>query len=130
MIAVGFQGRPRVGLFYSKQFPVETRLAASPAIAPRPRDGATPFSKHGPPSGYLSTVTPVILSAFSTCPILASPTTEPGRRGWKRRLGSPLSAPHFFCLALLCVFPVRLCAPMAKPFLPRQTEPRLNPTEN
>ena len=48
-----------------------------------------------PPSGYLSTVTLVILSAFSTCPILASPTTEPGRRGWKRRLGSPLSAPHF-----------------------------------
>jgi len=46
--------------------------------------------------GYLRTVTLVILSAFSTCPILASPTTEPGRRGWSRRLGSPDSTPHFF----------------------------------
>ena len=61
-----------------------------------------PSTTHGllkPPSGYQGTVTPVILSAFSTCPILASPTTEPGRRGWKRRLGSPLSAPHFFARA-------------------------------
>ena len=49
-----------------------------------------------PPSGYQGTVTLVILSASATCRILASPTTEPGRRGWKRRLGSPLSAPHFF----------------------------------
>jgi hypothetical protein len=49
------------------------------------------------PPGYPSTVTSVILSPFLTCPILASPTTEPGRRGWKRRLGSPISAPHFFC---------------------------------
>src|SRR5713101_5581592 len=38
MIAVGFQGRPRVGLFYNKQFPVETRLAASRTTAPCPRD--------------------------------------------------------------------------------------------
>jgi hypothetical protein len=50
-----------------------------------------------PPSGYQGTVTLVILSASATCRILPSPTTEPGRRGWKRRLGSPLSAPHFFC---------------------------------
>jgi len=49
-----------------------------------------------PPPGYEGTVTLVILSAFRTCHILTSPTTEPGRRGWKRRLGSPLSAPHFF----------------------------------
>src|SRR6202789_1608136 len=44
---------------------------------------------------YQSTVTPVILSRFLSCRILVSPTTEPGRRGWKRRLGSPISAPHF-----------------------------------
>src|SRR5260370_15529654 len=50
--------------------------------------------------GYQSTVTLVILSASSTSRILASPTTEPGRRGWKRRLGSPISAPHFFAFNL------------------------------
>ncbi len=49
-----------------------------------------------PVGGYPGTVTSVILSAFATCRILASPTTEPGRRGWKRRLGSPHSTPHFF----------------------------------
>jgi hypothetical protein len=58
------------------------------------------FSDASNPHGNLSTVTPVILSASRTCPILASPTTEPGRRGWKRRLGSPISAPHFFALNL------------------------------
>src|ERR1700681_3255428 len=31
-------------------------------------------------------------------------------------------SPAFFCLALLCIFPVPLCAPVVKPFLPRQTE--------
>src|ERR1700684_2343427 len=45
---------------------------------------------------YLRSVTLVILSVFSTGRILASPTTEPGRRGWSRRLGSPISTPHFF----------------------------------
>ena len=50
--------------------------------------------------GYQGTVTLVILPAFRTCRILASPTTEPGRRGWKRRLGSPISAPHFFACNL------------------------------
>ena len=40
----------------------------------------------------------VILSEIPTHLILASPTTEPGRRGWKWRLGSLLSAPHFFVL--------------------------------
>src|SRR5882762_2670551 len=85
------------------------------------------------PLGYLSTVTLVILSASATCPILASPTTEPGRRGWKRRLGSPLSAPHFFaptsCPHLeetsaskphfaLRVSPVPPCSPLCTPCAP------------
>src|SRR5580658_3285499 len=54
----------------------------------------------GESADYQSTVTLVILSLFPTCPILASPTTEPGRRGWRRRLGSPISAPHFFARTL------------------------------
>ncbi len=68
----------------------------TPSIGVTSRFHSRPERATKPPSCYLSTVTLVILSAFPTCPILASPTTEPGRRGWKRRLGSPISAPHFF----------------------------------
>jgi len=53
----------------------------------------------GPETGrYLGTVTPVILSLFPVSPILASPTTEPGRRGWERGLRSLPPTPHFFAL--------------------------------
>src|SRR2546430_14247686 len=38
----------------------------------------------------------VILSTRQEETILHSPTTEPGRRGWEWRLGSPLPAPIFF----------------------------------
>ena len=85
-----------------------------------------------PPSGYQGTVTLVILSASATCRILASPTTEPGRRGWKRRLGSPLSAPHFFARTAAAqaiqnrhfrVSPVLLCAPCGSSFSLRPQPP-------
>src|SRR3954447_12199880 len=55
---------------------------------------------------YLRTVTPVILSLFYTCGILASPTTEPGRRGWERRLRSLLPTPHFLLLGWLGTYSV------------------------
>jgi SH3 domain-containing YSC84-like protein 1 len=40
-------------------------------------------------------MTSVILSVRRLKAILRLPTTEPGRRGWNRRLGSPTSAPIF-----------------------------------
>ena len=45
---------------------------------------------------YRGSVPQVILLPSAPCRILASPTTEPGRRGWEWRLGSPRSAPIFF----------------------------------
>src|SRR5690348_6530396 len=48
------------------------------------------------PRGNRWTVPLVILWPGRHWAILRSPTTEPGRRGWKWRLGSLLSAPHFF----------------------------------
>jgi hypothetical protein len=67
--------------------PARTQIIKTPRRSTFPAE-STSF-------GYQGAVTSVILSASCTCRILASPTTEPGRRGWKRRLGSPLSAPHF-----------------------------------
>jgi hypothetical protein len=70
-------------------------------VTPSQRVGPSPEPiGNRPIPRYQRTVTLVILSVFRSSPILASPTTEPGRRGWKRRLGSPISAPHFFVLTL------------------------------
>src|SRR5215469_2740940 len=44
--------------------------------------------------------------------ILRSPTTEPGRRGWEWRLGSPLSAPIFLAFP----FPVNSLSTFYFPF--------------
>jgi hypothetical protein len=119
---------------FAQVFP-EKSLSTTPTITPTTGDG---LLNH---PGYQSTVTLVILSPSATCPILASPTTEPGRRGWKRRLGSPVSAPHFFARsrkrsfpALTQAFPrVPLCPlwfKLSLPPQPRSKAGRRHPPRN
>src|SRR5208282_570462 len=95
MVRPIIRGKSYVGKTFKSTKAVELTLSPSDCcrkIANTPTIGAGPIKRS---FGYQSTVTRVILSASHTCRILALPTTEPGRRGWKRRLGSPISAPHF-----------------------------------
>src|SRR5581483_5848757 len=74
------------------------RSSRKPFIAKRdsPWYGRTPVACGSETGRYLGPMTSVILLVRGGCTILGSPTTEPGRRGWDRRLGSPISAPILF----------------------------------